>query len=51
MAKRRAPPGGKKKFSHKIAKVKRDDPGLTNKQAGGKAAGILRHRAKKRRKR
>ena len=39
----------KKKLSEKIAIVKREDPGLTNEQAVGKAAGILRHRAKKRR--
>lgn len=31
-------------LSRKIAKVKRDDPGLTNRQAAGKAAGILSRR-------
>lgn len=31
-------------LSRKIAKVKRDDPGLTNRQAAGKAAGILSQR-------
>lgn len=30
-------------LSAKIAKVKRDDPELTNAQAAGKAAGILKH--------
>jgi hypothetical protein len=33
-------------LSRKIAKVKRDDPGLTNRQAAGKAAGILTSRRK-----
>lgn len=28
-------------LSRKIAKVKRDDPSLTNRQAAGKASGIL----------
>ena len=37
----------KKKLSKKIAIVKREDPSLTNEQAVGRAAGILRHRAKK----
>ena len=36
-----------KKLSRKNAKVRRDDPGLTAKQAVGKAAGILRNRKKK----
>lgn len=36
-----------KRLSAKIAKVKRDDPELTNKQAVGKAAGILRHHKKR----
>jgi hypothetical protein len=36
-----------RKLSRKIAKVKRDSPGLTNKQAVGKAAGILRSRRKR----
>ncbi len=36
-----------KKLSRKIAKVRRDDPSLTTKQAVGKAAGILRNRRKK----
>ncbi len=35
------------KLSNKIAKVKRHQPGLSNKAAVGKAAGILRHKAKK----
>jgi hypothetical protein len=38
---------GKDKLSEKIAIVKREDPALSNSQAVGKAAGILRHRAKK----
>lgn len=37
-----------KTLSEKIAKVKRDDPGLSNRQAAGKAAGILGHGSKKR---
>lgn len=37
----------RKKLSRKIAKVRRHEPGLTNKQAVGKAAGILRNRKKK----
>ncbi len=41
-------PASRKKVSAKISKVKRDDPGLTNKQALGKAFGILRHQKKKR---
>jgi len=31
-------------LSRKIATVKREDPSLTNRQAAGKAAGILRQR-------
>lgn len=38
----------RKKLSRKVAKVKRDKPSLTNRQAVGKAAGILRGRRKKR---
>ena len=38
----------RKKLSRKIAKVRRDDPKLTSRQAVGKAAGILRGRKKKR---
>lgn len=34
------------KLSRKIATVKREDPSLSNRQAAGKAAGILRHRKK-----
>ena len=41
--------GGKKKLSAKIAKVRREDPSLTARQATGKAAGILAQRAKKKR--
>jgi len=37
----------KKRFSRKIGKVTRDDPGLTREQAVGKAAGILRGQGKK----
>jgi len=40
--------GHKKRLSRKVAKVKRHQPGLTNRQAVGKAAGILRHKSKKR---
>jgi hypothetical protein len=40
-------PASKKKVSAKIRKVKKHEPGLTNKQAVGKAMGILRHRKKK----
>ncbi len=47
--KRRAPPNGQAAFSRKIAKVRRDNPGLTAKQAAGKAAGILRHKARRKR--
>lgn len=36
-----------KKLSAKIAKVKRHEPSLSNKQAVGKAAGILRNRKKR----
>ena len=32
---------GAKTLSEKIRKVKRDDPSLSNRQAAGKAAGIL----------
>lgn len=31
-------------LSAKIRRVKHEDPGLTNRQAAGKAAGILAHR-------
>ncbi len=34
-------------LSAKIRKVKHEDPGLTGREAAGKAAGILRHRKKK----
>ncbi len=44
---KRLKPTDKKRVSAKISKVKRDDPGLTNKQALGKAFGILRHQKKK----
>ncbi len=37
----------RKQLSSKIQKVKRDDPGLSNKQAAGRAAGILRGKKKK----
>ena len=37
-----------KRLSRKIAKVKRDDPELTNRQAAGKAAGTLKSRRKRR---
>ena len=40
-------PASKKAVAEKIRKVKRDDPGLTNKQAAGKAFGILRHKTSK----
>ncbi len=40
--------GHKKRLSRKIAKVKSHQPSLTNSQAVGKAAGILRHQRKKR---
>lgn len=47
-------PGGQKALSQKIAKVKRDakkkGESLTNSQAAGKAAGMLRHKARKKRK-
>lgn len=33
-----------KRLSQKVAKVRRDDPGLTRSQASGKAAGILKSR-------
>jgi hypothetical protein len=36
-----------KKLSRKIAKVRRDSPGLTRRQAAGKASGILRGRRKR----
>lgn len=39
---------GAKLLSKKIAKVKRDSPGLTNRQASGKAAGILKGLKRKR---
>lgn len=39
---------GAKMLSSKIAKVKRDDPALSNRQAAGKAAGILAGRKGKR---
>lgn len=32
------------RLSRKIAKVRREQPGLTKSQAAGKAAGTLRHR-------
>ena len=35
------------RLSAKIRKVKHEDPDLTNAQAAGKAAGILRHKKKK----
>lgn len=47
MAKKKYP-ASQEKVSEKIAIVKREDPSLTNEQAAGKAIGILRHRAKKR---
>jgi len=47
--KHRTPPGGKDAFSRKIAKVRRHDPSLSTEQAVGKAAGIMRHKAKKKR--
>ena len=37
-----------KALSEKIRIVREEDPGLTASQAAGKAAGILRHRKKKR---
>ena len=40
-----------KRMSDKIAKVKRDDPSLTNAQAAGKAAGILSSKKRKAKKR
>lgn len=44
---KRGVPGGKKALSRKVAKVRREDPGLSAKQAVGKAAGILRGRRRK----
>jgi len=41
--------GSKKKLSQKVAIVRREDSGLTSRQAVGKAAGILAQRAKKKR--
>jgi hypothetical protein len=50
-ARSRRVPGGSKALSRKVAKVKREAKAkgkrLTNEQAVGKAAGTLRHRAKK----
>ena len=37
-----------KRLSRKVAKVRRDDRGLTSRQAVGKAAGILRGQRRKR---
>ena len=39
--------GSKKKLSRKVAKVRREDPSLSAKQAVGKASGILAHKEKK----
>lgn len=41
--------GSRKKLSQKVAVVRRESPGLSARQAVGKAAGILASRAKKRR--
>jgi hypothetical protein len=41
-------PASQKRISDKIRKVKRDDPGLSNKAAVGKAFGILRNRKSRR---
>jgi len=49
MAKKRYP-ASKAVVSAKIAKVKRDDPQLTNEQEVGKAIGILRHRKRNQKK-
>ena len=46
MARRRAPSTAARR-SAKIRKVRRDSPGLTNRQAVGKAFGILRSEADK----
>ena len=40
-----------KRLGRKIAEVHRDDPGLSNRAAAGKAKGILEHRRKKKRRR
>ena len=48
MAKHKPGSSGHKALSRKTAKVKRDSPALTNRQAVGKAAGILRGRGRKR---
>ncbi len=42
-------PGGKKVLSRKIAVVRQEKPSLTSEAATGKAAGILRHEAAKKR--
>jgi len=49
MAKKR-PPASKSKIAAKIAKVKRDHPEKTNKQAVGMAYGILRGKRGRRKK-
>lgn len=49
--KRRRVPGGRKALSRKVALVRREEPRLSARQAVGKAAGILRHQARKKRRR
>jgi len=49
--KRRVFKGSQKRLSRKVAIVRRESPSLTARQAVGKAAGILAHRNKKKRKR
>lgn len=41
--------GSQQKLSAKVSKVRRDDPSLTEKQAVGKAAGILAGEEKQKR--